>query len=214
MHYTASGFLLFLTALTATVRQQTEVTLASECGVEPRCVIMTLDVSAADRLQKVSSQDSLGYTTFAIDVRGAIEGHGGGEYRVLARSYTDGIECSHLGQATVAVVGHSAAGFPIVLTSRGPLQLADTVLAVGCRGCATIRDAVTGRIVARRRTPGYALPLAGTRPESLFVGDGAELIVRRGRTLEELTAAGRFRSLIAAKPSPAYRLELENGACT
>lgn len=193
---------------------QAPITLRDRCDTETACVPMTLDVSSSDPLRVVQVQDSVGFTTFELRLHGRLAGRAEADHLVRVRGYTDGIECSAFGQAKAAVIGHSIAGHPILLTDQGVLELADTVLLVGCLECAKIRNRSNGQLVATRRTPGWDPALAGSRADSLLVGPEGELFLRTGSAFIELNAAGPFRRMTSAPRSGPYRLELKQGACT
>jgi hypothetical protein len=205
---------ILLAVLAAPLEGQQSLILRSDCDAEPACVRMTFDVGSATVLRIAQPQDSLGYTIFAVRAAAALTSSQPAIHEVLVRGYTDGIECSHLGQATVAVLGHSSTGRPIVLSDQGPVSLTDTMFRVGCPDCGRIQDAATGRLVVLRPTPGWDLTLAGTRAESLYVNDQREVVLREDGRAVALTAFGPFRVVPRPQPSRRYRLALNQRACT
>jgi len=208
------AFVPLILACSTARSSQGPIVVRDTCDSQPACVPMSLDVSSASLIRALKPQDSVGFTTFELRVHGSLAGLAQADHVIRVRGYTDGIECSAFGQARAAVIGHSSAGHPILLTDHGSLELADTVLRVGCPECAKIRNRSDGQLVATHRTPGWDLAVAGTRADSLLIGPEGELLLRTGSAFIELTAAGPFRRMTGAPRSDRYRLELKQGACT
>jgi hypothetical protein len=205
--------LALVAVASATATAQT-LQVQTTCRGNSACAKMTIDAASPAELTVVGPQNTAGYTMFELRVRGALAGEPETEHRLRLSGYTDGIQCGRFGQATAAVVGHGTGGAPVVLTDRGPLEIRDTVLEVGCRACAHIHEASTERLVATLRTPGWDLTLAGTNEDSLVVTDNGELVfLTQGRFLQ-LSAAGPFRWVSQPRPTRRYRLELVRGACS
>jgi hypothetical protein len=174
-----------------------------------------MTVDAADSLiRAVGAQDSSGYTVFSLRIRGRLNEELVTEHDLLLRGYTDGIHCSAFGHATVAVIGNTAEGKPIIVTDRGQLSLVDNTLVVGCADCARAFERATNQFVRGYRTPASDLSLVRSRPDSVRLAADGNLVVRHGGRWINISAPGPFR--VAAEPpvSPPLRLEVEYSGCT
>lgn len=184
------------------------------CRADVPCVRMTLDADSS--LVRVrQAQDDSGFTLFSVRVIGALAGAPVTSHELLVRGYTDGIECSTFGQATVAVLGSAANGRPQILTSAGPLTLDTAGVRVGCPQCAHVRAQQSDSLVAMYRTPAWDLRRVGLAADSLALTETAELVVRQGSRWINISSPGSFR--VVAAPGTGtlrYRLTLEAGACT
>src|SRR5262245_30406969 len=113
--------------------QQADLVLIDECEGTKACIPMLLNYGESGESILISTRPvDEGYTEFKLKVRGSLAGAEVADHLVLVRGYTDGMACCDFGQATAAVLGFTERAKPIVLTSRGPLNLADDSLSVGC----------------------------------------------------------------------------------
>jgi hypothetical protein len=188
--------------------------LVSDCPKGSACVVMSVHADSG-LLRVVQAQDSTGHTTFALRVLGRIGDGSPRLHELRVTGYTDGLTCSAIGQARAAVVGNTPDGHAVVLTNRGPLALADSALAVGCRDCADVLDVATGRLVRKHRIPGGEVPTTVVLPEDVLVDSAGALFLRRSEGWLALPDSGAFRRVeVAPRPSSRLRLELHQYACT
>jgi hypothetical protein len=124
-----------------------------KCESTP-CLLMEIDYpeSSVPKGQAVGS----GYSVYSLPVNGRLGDEARIIYALSVKSYTDGIECSHVGQASVAVQGMKN-GHPLLKTDRGAFEVTDKALSVGCQDCLRLINKKTGANQGSFITPSWDL---------------------------------------------------------
>lgn len=170
------------------------------------CVRMTLDDHARPSNAPLPSADSTGYANITLRVRGHLSGQSSVDTVLVLRSNTDGIACSALGNATVAVTGFTDAGGAIVLTSAGPFTVDSSSLAFGCETCGVLLQQSARDTVATLRTPAWDLQRVGITPEALSYDDARTVFVRTSTSCVAMRASGPFDAVNSALCIPMIEL--------
>jgi hypothetical protein len=177
-----------------------EIEILTHCpDAIPACVRMTLSDTSRD---EPPPSDSTGYASVRLPVRGRLGDAAAIDTALVLRSFTDGIACSSLGQATVAVVGFSDAGEPIVLTSQGPFTLVASTLRVGCEDCALLLAAASTDTIATLRTPAWDFTEVGRQLADLSYDDTGSLFMRSDTACVALHRNARFAVVSADACAP------------
>ena len=186
------------------------------------CILMTLSADPLDSLlEKREPQDSAGYTVFHLRVRGRLASAPSAVIRLTIRGYTDGQDCSAFGQANVAVTGFSPDGYPIILTSAGPVVVEEPSLLVGCPGCGVLLTRGQYDTVATLTSPAWdaallRYPWDAVRSYddsgNLYVDTGEACIAlgprREVRRVDAPRCQSRMRQIASMdRPAPGIRLE-------
>lgn len=166
------------------------------------CVRMTLNDRARPANAPLPIADSTGYASFALRVRGHLSGHNAADTVVVLHSNTDGMACTALGNAAVAVTGFTETGGAVVLTSAGPFTVDSSSLEFGCESCGVLVPQTGRDTVAILRTPSWDLRRVGLTPEQLSYDDAQTLFVRTGMGTDTacvaMRAVGQFEAVNGA----------------
>jgi len=192
-----------------TASRAADIEILSYCpGAIPTCVRMTLSDTSRAPFAEPPAGDSTGYARIRLPVRGRLGAAPAIDTALVLRSYTDGMACSSLGAATVAVVGFSNLGEPIILTTQGEFTLVSSTLRVGCEDCAFVLAAESLDTIAELRTPAWDLTEVGRRLHDLSFDDRGALFVRGDSACVALSPSARFA--VAPEGACAALTELGN----
>jgi hypothetical protein len=188
--------LVFLALWLSPLQRGVEREVLAACrGDLPACVSMTLDASPLQEiLASRAPEDSAGWTSFHLKVRGRLNDGSSEVTPLVVRGYTAGMECSVFGQAKAAVIGFSNKQEPIILTTSGPFVVEDRTFEVGCPGCAVLLTRERYDTVAVLTTPAWDAALLGYSWAALRTYDDAgNLYLDTGGACIQIRPRQRFR---------------------
>ena len=164
------GLAAIVAASNASAAGSASVVELEDCGNNPVCVSMLIDVKPSDQSSVILSsqdmqdpEDANGYTLFHLRFEGKVQGVSQ-TIEATFKGYTAGIDCTSFGQGSVGFLGYSPAGNPMIASSVGPIEVTDKRLEIGCDHCVVAHDAKTGKVIGSFRSPGFDLTLTGAVP--------------------------------------------------
>ncbi|GAB4375737.1 MAG: hypothetical protein Kow0062_15140 [Acidobacteriota bacterium] len=162
------------------------IRLLDNCGGRTACIEMLPNYGSrgSDGVLFRRMDTGGGYAEFELNVEASSPGGHPAPQMLVLRGWVDGLECCDFGQATVAVLGFSGAGNPILLTDEGPLEVHGGAIEVGCATCARLLDRKTMDVVSVGRTPSWDLRLvSGDEDYLTYDAEGRLYFFKGGRCL-------------------------------
>ena len=176
------------------------VELFTRCPSDvPACVTMTLHDESRT---VVPEPDSTGVSSIPLRVRGRFAGQSPTDTVLVLQSYTVGMDCSSLGQATVAIVGFTDNGAAIVLTHAGPFTVDSSSLVFGCEECGRLWSQSDSTQRPSLRMPAWDYREVGLSETDLSYADDGTIFVRTPVACVGMSPSGGFEVVSNTSCSP------------
>ncbi len=164
----------------STIASQGNIILANECN-QSACLEMNFDISLSSDISSILVNEDIttrGYATYTLKLKGSLNNSEEDIHEIIFESYKGGMNCSEFGVANVAVKGYSLAGNPILMTSKGALELTDTNVQIGCKDCLGIIKE-NSDVVESFDTPHFDLRRVKLDPFSFALSSEGSLFIRK-----------------------------------